>query len=1119
MDALNRREALSDARRALLEKRRSGLAHAPKRREVITRCAGPGPEHPASYMQEQMWLAVQLDPTLPVYNVPVATLVRADADVGALERAFGEVVRRHEGLRTVFRVVNGELRQVVMPPHPVKADVRDLRGEVDEDLETGVRRIVSAEGAKPLDVEHGPLVRMAFLRVSDERAALVITAHHIVIDGWAYPLILHELWELYAAYRHGRTLALPAPALRYADYAVWQREHLAGETLDAHVRWWRDLLAGAPETELTGDRPRPAASSYRGAFTHFVFPDETHAALRAVCRREAATLNMALSAVFAAVVAKYTGSGDVVFGALYGNRSRPELEQVVGCFVNSAALRLDLTDDPSFAGAVGRARTLILGADAHQELPFEKVVEHLRVERDPSRNPLFQLMYFHHTFVPSHSQQAAEAELDPQPIYRGAASLVETGVAKLDLTIATLEEGERLSAVVEYATDLFDAPTIERFCRHFALLTARAAAEPDRPLSQLSLLDDDETRAVLHDWSHGAEPAAAPAPLHRLFEAQAAATPHAEAIRFAGTPTTFAELDARASAIGRRLRALGVGPESVVALLLDRSPGVVAAMLGASKAGGAFLPIDPTTPPERIRFMLADARVAVVVTESAFVDLPLPTDVRMLVLDAADDEAEAELPSGEQDVDGAAYVIYTSGSTGTPKGVVVTHRGIAGLAAMERDVLRVGPGARVLQFASFAFDASLWDVFTLFSGATLVLAPRGDAAGGETLDELLVRERVNVATLPPSVLASLPADALPDLRTVVSTGEAVSADVVRRWRKEGRRFVNGYGPTETTVGATLSVDPGPAGRISIGRPFPGMRVYVLDGRLAPVPPGVPGEVYVGGPGLARGYLGRPGLSAERFVPDAFCGDPGARLYRTGDVARWRGDGELEFVGRADRQVKLRGFRIELGEVEDALLAVPGVREAAVVVREDAPGVRRLVAYAASGDGVSADGLRAALRERLPEYMVPSAFVFLPQLPRTPSGKPDRRALPAPDALAGAAAHVPPRDEVEAALAGAWGRVLGRERVGVHDNFFELGGDSILAIQVIARAAEHGIRLQPWQMFRFQTVAEQAAAARADARSTDGPVSTNQPDDGLSGDGIDDLDAGVLDAVLGQLGLG
>jgi amino acid adenylation domain-containing protein len=1122
MDALNRREALSDAKRALLEKRRAGLAHAPRRREVITRCAGPGPEHPASYMQEQMWLAVQLDPTLPVYNVPVATLVRADADVGALERAFGEVVRRHEGLRTVFRVVNGELRQVVLPPHPVKADVRDLRGEVGGDFEAGVRRIVSAEGAKPLSVERGPLVRMAFLRVSDERAALVITIHHIVTDGWAYPLILHELWELYAAYRHGRTLALPEPALRYADYAVWQREHLMGETLERHVGWWRNLLHGAPETELVGDRPRPAASSYRGAFTHFVFPDRTHAALRAVCRREAATLNMALSAAFAATVARYTGSGDVVFGALFGNRSRPELEQVVGCFVNSAALRLDLTDDPSFAEAVRRARRLVLDADAHQELPFEKVVEHLRLERDPSRNPLFQLMYFHHTFVPSHSQQAAEAELDPQPVYRGEASLVDTSVAKLDLTIATLEEGDRLSAVVEYATDLFDAPTIERFCRHFTTLAARAAAEPDRPLSQFSLLDDEESRAVLHDWSRGEPSSTEPAPLHRLFEAQAARKPDAEAIRFAGRAATFAELDAQASRIGRRLRALGVGPEAVVALLLDRSPHVIAAMLGVSKAGGAFLPIDPTTPPERIRFMLADAGAAVVITETALAD-DLPSDlprllVERLLVDSADEGAEAELPADDGDVDGAAYVIYTSGSTGTPKGVVVTHRGIASLARMERDVLGIEPGVRVLQFASFAFDASLWDVFTLLSGATLVLAPRGDAAGGETLDALLTRERVNVATLPPSVLASLPADALPDLRTVVSTGEAVSADVVRRWRRDGRHFVNGYGPTETTVGATLAVDPEPAGRISIGRPFPGTRVYLLDERLDPVPPGVPGEVYVGGPALARGYLGRPGLTAERFVPDAHSGTPGARLYRTGDVARWRGDGELEFVGRADRQVKLRGFRIELGEVEDALLGAAGVREAAVVVREDSPGVRRLVAYAVAGQDVSPDGLRTALRERLPEYMVPSAFVFLPELPRTPSGKPDRRALPAPDTSAGAAAHVPPRDDAEAALARAWSRVLGREEIGMHDNFFELGGDSILAIQVIARAAESGIRLQPWQMFRFQTIAEQALAARADAPSDRESASAKAPDDAAYGDGLDDLDASVLDAVLGQLGL-
>ncbi|HEX8906785.1 MAG TPA: amino acid adenylation domain-containing protein, partial [Longimicrobiaceae bacterium] len=1099
MDITSRRAGLSPERRALLAERLAGRGQAAAPAlDTIPRCAGPGPEYPASFMQEQMWLVTQLEPDKAVYNVPVAVLVRADADIPALERAFGQVVRRHEGLRTVFRVVDGQLRQVVLPPHPVRAEVRDERHRVGSDFEGDVRRLVAEEGARTLDVEHGPLVRMSLLRVSEEEYAMIVTVHHIVTDGWAYPLLLNELWTLYAAYRRGETVELPPTGLRYADYAVWQRTHLTGATLQKHIGFWRQLLDGAPRTELLGDRPRPPRPSYRGAFHHFVIDEPTTAALREICRRETLTLNMVLYAAFAALVGHHTRQRDVVVGTLFGNRGRIELQDVVGCFVNSAALRMDFSDDPGLAEAARRARRLILAADQHQELPFEKVVEHLRVERDPSRNPIFQVMYFHHTFVLQHSS-AGDGGLGMRPVYQdNRAALVDTGLSKLDFSLATLEDGPRLSGMLEYATDLYDAATVERFSRHLRTLLARAAAEPERPLFQISLLDADERRTLLEAWGRGEARAVDTAPLHRLFEAQAARTPATEALRHRGASLTYAELNARANALARRLVALGVAPEAVVAVQLERSPELVAAFLAVSKAGGVFLPVDPAYPAERRRWMVEDSGARVILTRSSLAAGLPATGAAVVALDAglpAPGPGDAENLSVAVDPGNAAYVIFTSGSTGRPKGVVVPHRGIGNLAEAHRQSFGIGPESRVLQFSSFSFDMAVWDVaHALLCGACLVLADEEAAAGGEALVALIRRERVGFALLSPALLGALPEDGLPGLRTIVSGGDVVTPEVARRWGA-GRRFVNAYGPTETTVCATLVIGPDAhGGRVPIGRPLPNLTAYVLDAALRPVPAGVPGELFVGGVAVARGYLGRPGTTAGRFVPDPFGGRPGARLYRTGDVVRWRGDGQLEFVGRADRQVKVRGFRIELGEVEAALLARPGVREAAAVVHEPVPGSRRLAAYV-GGEGVTAEALRAALRQALPEYMVPQAFAVLPALPRLPSGKVDFRALPPLDPAASAGADdTAPRTHAEEVLARVWARVLGRERVGVHENFFELGGDSILSIQVIVRAAREGVRIALRQVFQHQTVAELAAAADTamPISAEQGPVTGDAP---------------------------
>jgi len=1125
MDISIRRAGLSADRRALLERRLSGWgsAAAPGM-ETITRCAGEGPDYPASFMQEQMWLVSQIEPDKAVYNIPVAVLVPVDTDIPALERAFSEVMRRHEGLRTVFRVVDGALRQVVLPPYPIRAEVHDLRHRVGDDFDRDVRQLVTEEGARSMDLEHGPLVRMTFMRVSDEEYAMVISVHHIVTDGWAYPLLLNELWALYGAYHRGETLELPPTGLRYADYAVWQRSHLTGATLQRHIDFWRDMLAGAPETELLGDRPRPARPSYRGAMHHFVIDEAITSALRALCVRESLSMNMVLSAGFAALLGHYTGSRDVVLGTLFGNRGRLELQDVVGCFVNSAAIRADFTDDPGLREASRRTRRLILEADQHQELPFEKVVEHLHVQRDPSRNPLFQVMYFHHTFVPSH-MSADGGGLAMRPVYHdNRAALVDTGAAKLDLWLATMEDGPRLTGVVEYATDLYDAATVEQLCRHYVTLLARAAAEPERPLSQIPLLDADERRTLLEEWSPGERRAVEPAPIHHLFEAAADADPSAVALSHAGGALTYRELDARANRLAHRLARLGVGPEARVAVCMERTPELIVALLAVLKAGGAYVPIDPAYPAERIAWMLEDSGAPVLLTHARLAEHLPPFTGTVVRVDAEWAEiASAESPDRPAvavQPENVAYVIYTSGSTGRPKGVQIEHRGTITLLHWLKEHVSDEERRAVLGSTSVSFDVSVAEIFgTLCWGGRLILVDNA-----LSLEDLPPGEAPVLASMAPSAAAELlrTGSLPPSVRVFNLGGEALPNALAQGLYDTGtvERVVNLYGPTEDTTYSTCSVVERGGERVWIGRPVANTRAYVVNAAFRPVPVGVPGELWLAGDGLARGYHRRPALTAERFVPDPFAGVPGARAYRTGDVVRWKRSAEvrkcesasdsresertpalphsrtgvLEFVGRADRQVKVRGFRIELGEVEAALRAQPGVREAAAVVHEAVPGSRRLAAYVA-GDEVGAAALRAGVRQTLPEYMVPQDFVFLPALPHLPNGKLDVRALPAV-VPAASATHddTPPRTHAEEVLARVWAKVLGRERVGIHENFFELGGDSILSIQVIVRAAREGVRIALRQVFHHQTVAELAAAADTDppVAAEQGPVTGDAP---------------------------
>ncbi|HEU0300076.1 MAG TPA: amino acid adenylation domain-containing protein [Longimicrobium sp.] len=1083
-----RRAALSDNKRALLEARLRGAPPAAAARpEGVTRCAGPGPEFPASFAQERMWFLSRFAPESPMYNVPVGLLVPADVDVPALQRALTEVVRRHETLRTAYRMgADGQLVQVVQQAAPVPVEVIDVRHRVGEPFTRSVNELVAEEGARPFDLERGPAIRITLLRVSDAEHAMVLTTHHIATDGWSMPRLYGDLLAYYEAFHEGRTLELPEPPLRYADYAAWQRERLRGEALEQQVRYWRELLDGAPALELPADRPRPATASNRGRVHHFHLDEGLAARVREVGRGEAATVNMVLLAAFAELLRRWSGQDDLVVGTLLGSRARPELEPIVGMFVNSAALRLRMAPDATFRDAVALTRRAVLDASRHQDLPFEKLVDELGVPRDLSRHPVFQVSYFHQPNFAAQQGAAAGGDRPPALPMRmldpdNAAGLVDTGTAKFDLLLTTFETGEEIGGMMEYAVDLFDAATIAEVERTFRAVLDAAVRDPGAPLAALDVVGADERRVLLEEWGRGPSVVVPAEALHRRVEARADADPDAAAVEAGAERLTYAELDAWASRVAGELRARGAGRGAIVGVYVDRGLPLVPALLGILKAGAAYLPLDPVHPPERLAFMLRDAGAALLLADPALPEIPstgaavLPVPPRPA---AGESIARVSAEVAPRD---RAYLIYTSGSTGRPKAVEVEHGTLSSLLAG----MELAPGMRpddvTLAVTTISFDVSVPELFLpLVTGARVVVAGRGEVADGPALARLIDASGATVMAATPATWQMLVQSGWrgsPRLRAMPG-GEALSADLAEQLLARTGAVWNMYGPTETTVYATQHPVTGPCpGGAPIGGPVPGARLYVLDARGRPVPAGIPGELWIGGGGVARGYLGRPALTAERFVPDPFAGLPGARMYRSGDRVRWRPDGALAFMGRLDGQVKLRGYRIELGEIESELLRHPGVRAAAAVLREDVAGDPRLVGYVVPGEGPPpAAALRAHLRERLPEYMVPSAFVELPALPLTGTGKVDRRALPAPEAHETGEEEVAPRNGVEDMVAEIWTEVLRRDRVGVTQNFFELGGHSLLATQVIVRLADaFDVQVPILTFFQDPTVAGLAQA--------------------------------------------
>ncbi|WP_371507681.1 amino acid adenylation domain-containing protein [Bradyrhizobium sp. ORS 285] len=1031
---------------------------------------------PLSHGQERLWFVEQLGLSNGGYNVSAAVRLTGKLDVDALSAALSEVVRRHESLRTRFAGRGDSAVQLIDPPWPVVLSPEAVA------TEDAARQRLVALMQQPFDLAQDRLLRVALLQLSPDMHVLALSIHHIVSDGWSMGVLVGEIETLYAAFCAGRPSPLPELPIQYADYAVWQRRWLEETALQRQLEYWTVQLAGAPGSiELATDRPRPAVPSFRGAVHRLTVDQACTAALTRLARQDGATLFMVLLAAFDVLLSRWSGQNDVVVGTPVAGRTRIETERLIGFFVNMLALRCDLSGARTFRDVLRQIKATALDAYAHQDLPFEKLVEALHPVRDLSREPVFQVVFALQN-MPQRASGLPGLTLEPFE--------AEAVTAKFDLELAMSEVGDGLQATLTYATDLFDAATIARLADHFVRLLQEIAARPDARLSKLNLLSTEE-RQQLESWSGNTIASTQDGCLHELFAEQVTRDPAALAVVMEGEELSYGALERRANQLAHHLRTLGVGPDVIVGLCVERSLEMVIGLLGILKAGGAYLPLDPRYPPERLAYMLGDAKVTVLVTQAAVRERVPATEAVVVHLDAdaaviADQPETAPLTSC--DADHLAYVIYTSGSTGRPKGVMTSHRGIMNLADAQLDRLPLTAGDRILQFASISFDAAVWDlVMSWRVGAALVLAAQHDLMPGEPLRELLERQRVTAVLLPPAALAALPVTPLPDLKILIAGGEACAAELLRPWLA-GRSVFNAYGPTESSVCTTVHLC-GDERRPPIGRALPNTRTYVLDAQLAPVPIGVAGEIYIGGVGLARGYLHRPSLTAERFVPSPFA--KGERLYRTGDLARWRADGVLDYLGRLDHQVKLRGFRIELGEIEAALLAQAGVAQAAVVLREDG-GAKRLVGYVvAQPDAVpNSDTLRQQLQRSLPDYMVPSAIVPLAALPLTPNGKLDRNALPAPERRRELDGQLP-RNPVETVIAGLFADLLGLEEVGIHDNFFELGGHSLLAMQLLERMrAALGIALPVRLIFMDPTIAglaehvEQALASEIEAMSSE-----------------------------------
>ena len=1072
MSELDQRLAtLSPDKRALLMQQLARKAAATPQNEIGRR---PRPERlPLSSAQQRLWILDQIDPGNSVYNVTSLMRFRGHLDIDALERTLSEIMRRHESLRTVFVKDEEGPQQVILPAEPLRLVQHDVSNQQGDAREQAAMALATADAAAPFDLAKGPVLRATLIRVAADEALLLLSAHHIAVDGWSFGVVYGELTQLYAAFLADRPSPLPELAIQYADYTLWQLEEAQGDSARAQLEYWKERFATPPPVlELPGDRPRPPIQSYRGGVLGYAIPSALYDEVKRFSRQEGATAFMTFLAVFHALLSRYSGQDDIVVGVGNANRPRREIEALVGFFINTLPLRVDMSGNPTFRELLAQVKASTIDSYANQDVPVERLIESLNIERSLSHSPLFQTMVFYQNFP----EQTVELPgLTLLPVRLDSA---HSGTARADISIFANESPDGLMLLIEYASDLFDHEYIQGFAGHLEQLMRSVVADPGRRLSDLEILSAQERQRLRVDLNATARPMPTEATIHAMFEAQVLRSPEAVAVVQDGTRLTYAELDAQAAAVAAKLRAHGCGPGTMVGLFLDRTPRMLAALLGTLKSGAAYVPLDPSYPADRIGFMLEDSAAPVVITEDALAgQLPAGAYALLRIEDALEAAALAGRAPSPATAEDTAYVIFTSGSTGRPKGVCIPHRAAVNfLASMARE-----PGLTaddtLCAITTLSFDIALLELMLpLTVGARVALADRATASDGEALAAMLETVGASVMQATPAtwrMLLDAGWSGRPQMR-IFCGGEALPRELADRLLGCGRELWNVYGPTETTVWSTVErVQPGQTA-ITIGRPIDNTEVYIVDKHLQLVPAGIPGELLIGGLGVAKGYLDRPELTAEKFIADTLGQRANGRLYRTGDLARWRRDGRLEAIGRIDHQVKLRGFRIELGEIESVLAAHDAVAQAVVICREDRPGDKRLVAYLIAADGeIDIAALRTAARERLPEYMMPSAFMTMDRLPLTPNGKVDRRALPAPDAEAFAVAeYTAPRNAEEETLTALWAEVLGRPQVGIHDNFFDLGGHSLLATQLVTRmqkalGGDIGLRM----MFEAPTVAQ------------------------------------------------